>query len=420
MLFALAPALRGSASGAIAAMNAGRQTEDARSSRIGGVLVAAEVALAMVALVGAALLVRSFENARRANPGFEARGVLLAGINLSTGGYTREAALLYLDRAVDESRRLPGVRAVSLAEDVPLGFNGGSWEDLAIDGYVPGASESMKIYRNLVAPEYFSTMGIRLLEGRDLSDGDTRTTARVAVVNETFARRYFASGSPIGRRFRGWGQTVTVVGVVADSKYHTLDEAAEPYVYAPLRQTFTANTGVALHVRTDGDPRMLAPAIRELLETLDPRMPPPVLTTLEAYTSASYFTQRLAAVLLSILASLALFLSAIGLYSVIAYGVARRHREIGVRMALGATRGGILRLVVGRGLSLVAAGVAAGIVLALAVTRALGSLLFGVSPLDATALTGAVALLTAVAGLASYIPARTASRIEPMSALRTD
>jgi predicted permease len=422
VLFALVPALRASAAGVMAALN-DRLTADAQANRIGSALVTAQVALAVVTLAGAALLVRSFENARRVDMGFEARGLLLAGLNLSTGGYDRDAALRYVDRAIARTQTLPGVRRVSVAEDVPLGFNGGSWEELAIDGYVPGPSENMRVYRNLVSPGYFESMGIRLASGRDISDRDTVDTARVAIVNETFVRRYLGGGDAIGRRITGWGRPIAIVGVVSDSKYHELGEAAQPYFYVPLKQFFSANTGLALHVRVAGAPSLaaaLTPALLEVLRELDPRMAPPVTTTLEEYTSAAYFTQRLAATLLTILASLALALSAIGLYSVMAYAVARRRREIGVRMALGATRAAILQLVVGRGLSLVAGGVAAGLVLALAVTRALGSLLFGVSPLDATALTGAVALLIAVACLASYLPARAASRIEPMSALRTD
>jgi predicted permease len=423
VLFALAPALRTSATSAVAAMNTGRHTEDARSSRIGAILVGAEVALALVTLVGAALLMRSFENARRTNPGFDARGVLLAGITLSTGGYSRDAALLYLDRVIARTRQLPGVQSVAIAEDVPLGFNGGSWEELRIDGYVPGPSENMRIYRNLVSPGYLDTMRIRLAAGRDISDADTRDMPWVAIVNETFARRYFGGANPIGRRFTGWGRPMTVVGVAADSKYHALGEPAQPYLYVSLRQAFSVNTGVALHVRTAGSSeaaRQLAPIVSDALRDLDPRMPPPVLTTLEDYTSAAYFTQRLAATLLTILASLALALSAIGLYSLMAYSVARRRSEIGVRMALGATAGMVERLVVLRGLSLVGAGAAAGIVLALAATRALGSLLFGVSPLDVASISGAIALLAIVAGVASYIPARAASRVDPMSALRTD
>jgi predicted permease len=418
--FALVPAARASAIDVVQAIKRGRQTDNARSGRIGGVLVMAQVALAMAALVTAGLLVRSFENARRTNPGFDTRNVLLVGINLSTAGYDRAAAQVYLDRAMSQVSALPGVKRVGLAEDVPLGFNGGSWEDLSIDGYVPGPSENMKIYRNLVAPGYFDLMGIHLVEGRDLSDRDTRETALVAVINETFARRYFVGASAVGRRFTAGGDPVTVVGVVADSKYHELSEPAQPYFYASLRQTLNASTGVALHVRTSGNPLSVAPTILEAIRAVDPRVPTDVTTTLEEYTSAAYFTQRLAASLLSILGGLALLLSAVGLYSLMAYGVARRRREIGVRMALGASHGHILRLVVGRGLRLLVAGVGAGMLLAAVGTRALSALLFGVSPLDLGALAGAVGLLTIVAFAATYVPARAAARVDPMRVLRAD
>jgi hypothetical protein len=256
LLFALAPALRSAAAGGtVTAMNAGRQTEAPHTSRVGAALVVGQVALTMAALAGAGLLLRSFDNARQADPGFNARNVLLAGLNLSTAGYNRADALQHLDRVAAAVQPLPGVRQVALSEDVPLGFNGGAWEDLTIDGYVPRPSESMKIYRNLVGPGYFDLMGIRLMAGRDFTDLDTRETAFVAIVNQTFARRYFGSAVAVGRRFTGWGRPITIVGVVADSKYHALSEPAEPYLYMPIRQLFTASTGVALHVRTAGAAR---------------------------------------------------------------------------------------------------------------------------------------------------------------------
>jgi predicted permease len=309
---------------------------------------------------------------------------------------------------------------VSIAEDVPLGFDGGAWEDLAIDGYVPRATENMKIYRNLVAPGYFDLMGIRLIDGRDFTDRDTRDTARVAIVNETFAARYFGRGSAIGRRFTAFGRPVTVVGLVADSKYHALSEAAQPYFYVPLRQLFGAGTGVGLHVQTAGDPMAAAPAVRDAMRQVDPAVPTDLVTTLAEYTSAAFFAQQIAAALLSILGGLALALSAIGLYSLIAYRVVRRRREIGVRMALGATARDIQRLIVGRGLTVVAWGLAAGLALALATTRVLASLLFGVSPLDAVVLAGAAALLVTISVLASYIPGRAAARVDPIAALRAE
>jgi predicted permease len=421
LLFALAPALRSAAAGGtVTAMNAGRQTEAPHTSRVGAALVVGQVALTMAALAGAGLLLRSFDNARRADPGFNARNVLLAGLNLSTAGYNRADALQYLDRVAAAVQPLPGVRQVAFSEDVPLGFNGGAWEDLSIDGYVPRPSESMKIYRNLVGPGYFDLMGIRLMAGRDFTDLDTRETAFVAIVNQTFARRYFGSAVAVGRRFTGWGRPITIVGIVADSKYHALSEPAEPYLYMPLRQLFTASTGVALHVRTAGAPLALAPAVRDAMRDLDPAVPTDLVTTLAAYTSAAYYAQRLAASLLTVLGSMALILSAIGLYSLMAYGVARRRREIGVRIALGATGSSILGLVMGRGLALVAAGIVGGTVLALTAARALSSLLFGVGPMDAAALAGAIGLLTAIACLASYLPARAAARVDPIQALRAD
>jgi predicted lysophospholipase L1 biosynthesis ABC-type transport system permease subunit len=239
-------------------------------------------------------------------------------------------------------------------------------------------------------------------------------------VNETFARRYFGSGTAVGRRFHAFGRPFTVVGLVADSKYHQLSESAQPYFYIPLKQQFAANTGVGLHVRTAGDPLAMMPAVREAMRGVDPAVPADLTTTMADYTSAAFFTQQIAATLLSVLGGLALLLSSIGLYSLIAYGVARRRLELGVRVALGATASDIRRLVVGRGLALVACGVGAGLVLAVVSARSLGSLLFGVSPIDAWALSGASALLVAVASLASYIPARAAARVDPMAALRAD
>lgn len=420
MLFAAAPALRSSSSRIVEAMNAGRQTDDARTSRLGGVLVVCQVALALAAVVSAGLLVRSFDNARRMNPGFNTSNVLLTGVDVSTAGYDRASGLGYLDRVQARVRAIPGVRQVAFSEDVPLGFDGGSWEDLSIDGYVPGPNENMKVYRNLVSPGYFDLMGIRRVDGRDFTDLDTRETATAAIVNQTFARRYFGGASVVGRQIVAFGRPITVVGVVADSKYHALSEPAEPYFYLPLRQTFSASTGVALHVRTEGDALAVAPLVREAMRATDPFVPNDLSTTLASYTSAAYFMQRIAASLLSILGSLALLLSAIGLYSVMAYNVARRRREIGVRLALGATGGQILRLVVGRGLGLVGAGLLAGALLTVVGTRALSSLLFGVSPLDAAAVGGAMALLVGITLLASYVPARAATRVDPVSALRAE
>lgn len=421
VLFTVVPALRLSRAGIVDAMNTVRQTEGRRAGRMGSLLVVAQVALALAALVTAGLLLRSFENARRINPGFDTHNVLLMGINLSTAGYTRDRGLQYLDRVVDRVRSMPGVDRVALAEDVPLGLDGGSWTDLRIDGYVPGSGENMKIYRNLVSPGYFGLMKIPLRDGRDFTIQDAADRPLVAIVNETFARRFFG-GRAVGRGFTagGSGSRFTVVGVVSDSKYHALAEPSQPYFYVALRQLFDADTGVALQMRTRVPPLSLAPAVLDAIRGIDPSVPPPVTTTLAEYTSAAYFIERLAASLIGVLGGLALLLSGIGLYSLMAYRVARRHREIGVRVALGATGADILRLVIRRGLALVGAGVAVGVLLALAGSRAIASLLFGVGPFDPATLAGATVLLLLVAMLASYIPGRAAARLDPVRALRAE
>ena len=401
---------------------AGRQSgPDRRTGVWRAALVVGEIALAMFALAAAGLLARSFENARRADPGFVPQGVLLAGINLSTGGYDRAAGMAYLRRVLDLSRTLPGVAAVTISEDVPLGFSGGSWEDMIIDGYVPRETESMKVYRNLVAPEYFALMRIPLLAGRDFRASDDRSAPMVAIVNEEFARRYAGGASPIGRRFRAFGVPHTIVGLVKTTKYHQLGEAPQPVllpaVVAALQREHRRRAAPALGRR--GADALTATVARQL-QAIDPAMPPPLFVTLPDYMGASYFVQRTAAMLMGVLAALALALASLGLQQPIAFGVSARRQELGVRVALGAASSDIVRLVLGHGARIAAWGVGAGCVLAALGTRALASLLFGISPVDPATLAAAAALLSIVALAASYIPARYASRRDPMAALRAE
>ena len=422
LLVGIWPAIRPSGANVSEALKAGARSAglDPRTSALRGGLVIVEVALAMFAVAAAGLLARSFENARRADPGFDPKGVLLGGINLSTGGYDRQSALTYLQRVMDEMRQLPGVEAVSMSEDAPLGFGGGSWEDLTIDGYASAANENMKIYRNLVAPGYFGLMRIPILEGRDFTSLDDRSAPMVAVVNTEFAQRYFAGRDAIGHRFVAYGVPHTIVGVVKTTKYHRLSEPPQPYFYLPLAQHFGAGTGVALHLRTAADPLALAPAVNRALQQIDPQMPPPILVTLEDYMGASYFVPRTAALLMGVLAVLALMLASLGLHSLIAFSVTARQQELGVRIALGAASRDIVRLVVGEGARTTGWGIAGGCALAVAGTRALASLLFGISPLDLPTLAGAITLIAVVAFAAAYIPARAASRVDPVTALRAD
>ena len=423
LLVGIWPAVRVPASDLSDALKAGARQAgiDRRTSALRAGLVVGEVALAMFALASAGLLARSFENARRVDPGFNPRGILLSEISLSTGGYDRASGIAYLRQVLDRMNGLPGIAAVSMSEDVPLGFNGGQWEDLKIDGYAAASNENMKIYRNLVAPDYFALMRVPFIAGRDFTVRDDRSAPMVAIVNEEFVRRYYHGRQAVGRQFTAFGMPHTIVGVVATTKAHSLSEQPQPFFYLPLWQHFNASTGVALHVRAaSGDPMSVAPTVRQALQSIDPQMPPPLMISLESYIGASYFVQRTAALLMAVLAGLALTLASIGLYSLIAFGVSARQQELGVRVALGAASRDIVRLVVGEGARTAAFGVAAGCALAVIGTRALGSLLFGVSPLDVPTLAMAAALLAAVALVAAYLPARAAARVDPITALRAE
>ena len=393
---------------------------DTRMGRLRAGLVVTEVALAMVALVSAGLLVRSFDNARRASTGFDPSGVVLAGVNVSTGGYTRAEGLRRSDRIEERLGTLPGVTAVSVAEDVPLGFNGGSWEDLQVDGYVPSVSEDMKIYRNLVEPGYFQLMRIPLVAGRDFTRQDDDQSAAVAVVNRGI--RAAVLRRPERRREAAppWGRWATIVGVVATSKYHALAESPQPYFYAPLRQTFRSNTGLAVHVRGGGDLTALGAEVREALRSLDPRLPQPLMTTLADYIGASYFA-RASRVRAAERARRPRAAARVG-RPLQPDRVRRRDAAAGARRAHGARRLGRRYPADdrGEGARMAAVGLVAGVALALLATRALATLLFGVAAADPATLAASTALLASIALAASYVPARAATRIEPSEALRAE
>lgn len=418
-LFAgLAPALQCGKNLQVALRSNGRSPGGAtRSHHLRNTFVVSEIALALVALVSAGMLYRSFENAKRAYPGFEPNGVLVAGLNLSAGGYDRKQGLAYMERLRERVLRLPGVEGVAYAEDVPLGFDGGSWEEVTVSGYVPGPGENMKIYRNLVTPGYLNLMRIPLLAGRDFTFQDDAQGPPVVIINESFARRFFQGHNPLYHKVRGWGRELTVIGVAADSKYASLREAPKPYMYLALGQFFRASTGVALHARTSGDAGALASSLRAAIRELD-AAPLSLLVSLVDYMSAAYVAEKTATLVLSALGSVAMALAVLGLFSVMAYSVAQRTAEIGIRMALGAEPAGVLRLVVAQGMKLTLAGLVVGFAGAFLVGHMLRGLLYGVLPVDAPSLFLAGSLLSTVALLACVVPARRAARVDPMVALR--
>jgi predicted permease len=388
------------------------------SQRLRRLIVVSEIALACIALVGATLFLKSFQAARSLDPGFSPDGVALAQFDFSTAGYNAQQTDTFCRRLGDRLEQLPGVTAVSYDDSPPLGFNGGNWEGLEIEGYTPARNENMKIYRDLVSPGYFDSMKIPLVDGRDFNWHDDSTSPKVMIVNQEFVRRFLPNRGVLGRKVRGWGQWFTIVGIVKDSKYHRVTEGPQPYFYAPIQQIFRPEYGLTFHVRTSGSVNEAISSLRRETAAIDPGLTIFDAEPMTEYIAASLFGAKIAASLLSVLSSIGLLMAAMGLYGVMAYSVTQRTREFGVRVAMGARRRDILGLILRESTKLILLGMAAGLVLAAFSTRALASQIQNITALDPLAFAG-VALLLAFVGLAaSYIPARRAANVEPMVALR--
>ena len=323
------------------------------------------------------------------------------------------------------SNARPGITAVSYDDSPPLGFEGGNWEPIEVQGYTPGRNENMKISRDMIAPGYFSLMKIPILEGRDFDLADTATRLhndpdhqKVMIVNQEFARRFFAGRDPIGHKVRGWGEWFTVVGVVGNIKYRQLTESPRPFFYIPIRQVFRPEYGLTFHVRTSGPLPDAMAAVRRETAAIDPALMIFDIMPMTEYISASLYGQKIGAVLLNVLAGLGLLMAAIGLYSVMAYSVAQRTGEIGIRMALGAKPQDMISLVVRQGLGLALIGLVLGSLAAVALARLAGAALVAVSPADPMVYAGAAVFTVGIAVLSAAVPAWRALRVDPMVALR--
>jgi predicted permease len=424
LLAGLAPAFWAARSDLVNVLRGGRGAGvSPRAEFFRNTLVAAEVAVAFVTLACAGLALKSFVAARAARPGFDPDGVLLAAVKLDASGYGRDQGLAFIDRLQDRLDALPGVESAALAENVPLGLDRGSWEDIVIPGYTAAADENMKIYRNLVSPGYFALMRIPVQFGREFLASDDPKAPLAAIVNDTFARRFFGTADAVGRSFSMWGgsRTLRIVGVAADGKYHSLDENAQPYFYLALRQFYSPSTGLAVHVRVkSGDPMAQLAELRASVQAIDPNVPVFEAFSLQEFIEAARFAQRAAAELLSALATLAVGLAVLGLYGVLTFAVAQRTSEIGVRLALGALPGDIVRLVLRRGGVLVGAGLVVGLLAAAGTAHLLAHLLYGVRSSEPALLAAVAAIIGAAALLACWLPARRAARVDPMVALRTE
>lgn len=419
LLAGIAPALH-AAKGNVHEMlkEGGRTGSSVHSNRLRGLLVTSEMALAVVALIGAGLLVKSYRQVSDIRPGFDPEHVAVAQLDLSAASYDAQQADSFYQRLSEHLERQPGVAAVSYADYVPLSISAGSWEDLQIQGYVPLPGDNMKIYRSLVSPGYFGLMKIPILEGRDFNMRDDITAPPVMIVNQEFVRRYIATGIAVGRLVRGWGKWFRIVGVVQNSKIYRLTEAPQPYFYVPMRQIYRPEMGLVFYVRASSSISSAITALQRQAQAVDPAVPVFDVTSLNDIIAASLFAQRISASLLGVLGNVALLLAAVGLYGVMAYSVAQRTNEIGIRMALGALSHDVLRLVLGQAAKLAMMGVVVGIAAALALTRLMSTLLFGVSATDPTTFAGVALLLVVVALAASYIPVRRAMKLDPVVALR--
>lgn len=418
ILISLLPAMRAAGVNLSSALKDGtRGTSAGRGKRqLHGMLVVAQVALAFVALVGAGLFVDSFKRITAIDPGFDNDGVSLAAL-APVGPGSGAGMNAFVDRAVEQLASLPAVQGVAYAEFVPLGLRGGSWEDLEVEGYSPAAEENMKIHRNFISPDYFAVMDIERVQGRDFASSDDAQAEPVAIINETFARRYFTDREAVGSRLAGWGRIMHIVGVVSDSKYASPTENPTPYLYVPFRQFAGADAEVILHIATAGGATDMADSVRRQINQSGSSAYVAWTMPLAEYTGAAVFRQKLVAVLLAVLGLAALVLAALGIYGVMSYSVTQRVNEIGIRMALGAHRGAIFRLIMLQGLQPVLLGLALGAVAAFATSRVLGQYLFA---LDAGAwpiFLGVGGILLVVALAAGALPTLRAGRLDPVQAL---
>jgi putative ABC transport system permease protein len=420
IVFGLAPAVYATRLELSQAVKEGDQRSPGRSGfRLRSALVITEVALALVLLIGAGLLTRSFVRLLSWEPGFDRSNLMVVWLLASDGKYSNAHQVAELFRlAVEEVESLPTVVSVGATSAGPL-FGGREPDEFTIAGRpTPQPGEYPVARRYDVGPNYFRTLGTPLLRGRGFTDTDAQTAPPVAIVNETLARRYFPGVDPLGQQVTMLGGPMTIVGVVADVQPLRVGDPIEPEIYWPYRQR--PRYATYLLMRTASDPANAVRPIESRLQALDPDMEISSFRTMEELLDRQLVRPRFNMLLIGVFASVALLLAAIGIYGVISYSVAQRTREIGVRVALGAEERDIFGSVVGRGMILSVSGIAIGLVGALAVTRVLSSLLVGVRPTDPLTFAAIAALLMLVAFLASYVPARRASRVDAIVALRSE
>jgi len=439
LLFGIAPALQASKPDLVVALKdetalvPGASGRGGRRFTLRDLLVVAQVALSLVLLISAGLFLRSLRKAQGIDPGFDPSRVVTMPLNINLLRYTKTQGQDFYRQVLERVTALPGVQSATLTRTPPL--SGASRQSTVViagreapesgsntenSGGAGGESVPSNItLASSVGQDYFETLNIPLLRGRDFNAQDREGAPGVAIVNETFARRYFPGEDPIGMRVSlagAQGPWLEVVGLARDGKYVTLGEVPAPFLYQPLAQRH--ESGMVLMLRTSGDPSGLVPAVRREVHSIEPNLPLTNARLMEELLSTSLYPARMGAVLIGVFGLLALVLASVGLYGVMSYSVSRRTREIGIRMALGARGGDVLRLVLRQSMTLVAFGVALGLGAAFAATRLLAGFLYGVSPTDPAAFIGIAALLSIVSLAASLVPARRAATVDPLVAFR--
>jgi predicted permease len=388
-----------------------------RRLRLRSAMVAGQLALSLVLLATAGLFVRTLQSALTTQHGFDPENVLAVELNLRLNDYDEPRGRAFYAHLLERVRALPGAESAALAEVVPLGF---TWQQRGarIPGFEPppGQPAGFSVGYNVVSPGYFRTLRMPLIEGRLFDQSDRPGRSRVMIINETFARRFWPNESPVGRRIEFSSEHAEIIGVVPAGRYRAFDEEPTLFAFVPFEQEYREN--MWLHVRARRELRGLVAAIRQEIRALDPNVAPISVTTVEDILGSSLFPQRLAAGLVGGFGLMGLLLAAVGVFGLLSFTVAQRTREIGLRMALGAKQADVLRLVLRRGLVLVVIGTGAGLAVAVLATRLVRGLLVNVSPTDPVTLVAVVGLLTFVALIAAWLPARRAARVHPMEALR--
>ena len=419
LLFGLAPAFRASVPDLAETLKMGGRGGSIGWGRnkLRSLLVVSEIALSLVALVGAGLFIRSMRDAQKMDPGFESKNLFMLAFDLGALHYDEGRGQQFLRSAIERANATPGVKAAAVASNFPLG--GG----LARTVFPEGEDESTGYRGTLtqlddVSVGYFDALRIPLVRGRLFTDADRKETARVAIINEAMAKKFWPNQEAIGKRFHFFGDPglLEVVGIARNSVVNSIGEVPTPLVYLPVAQDYAP--AATIQVQTAGKPEAAISGVRAQIQSLEPNLAITNVQTIGQIIDQGLWAPEMGAALLALFGGLALVLAAVGVYGVLAYSVTQQTREIGIRMAMGAERSHVLGLVVGQGLKLACAGLALGILVALALTRQLSSLLFGVSVYDPWAYGSVVLILVFVALLACYIPARRATRVDPLVALR--